>query len=209
MSAAAEPKLARLLYYHLREQGIHIQEGFPCFLTTAHTDADLDFVREAFRTSLRLMQAGQAIGHADMASPALPSAPDKTEAAAIAAPTDRDIAITEPQREILFGTQLGDEANCAFNESTSLRLRGPLDEAALIRSLEKLVARHEALRATILENGDAVHIAAEIPLPLDRDDLSTLSPEARDEQFGTLIAQQASTPFDLHRGPLFRMHLIR
>ena len=57
MSAAAEPKLARLLYYHLREQGIHIQEGFPCFLTTAHTEADLDFVRQAFRTSLRQMQA--------------------------------------------------------------------------------------------------------------------------------------------------------
>ncbi len=83
MSAAAEPKLARLLYYHLREQGIHIQEGFPCFLTTAHTDADLNFVREAFRTSLRQMQAGQAIGHADAAgsaaAPALPLAPEKAE----------------------------------------------------------------------------------------------------------------------------------
>jgi amino acid adenylation domain-containing protein len=208
MSAAAEPKLARLLYYHLREQGIHIQEGFPCFLTTAHTDADLDFVREAFRTSLRLMQAGQAIGHADMASPALPSAPDKTEAAAIAAPTDRDITITEPQREILFGTQLGDEANCAFNESTSLRLSGLLNEAALTSGLEQLVARHEALRSTVLENGDTVHVAAEIPLPLERDDLSALSIEVRDEQLKALIAQQASTPFDLHRGPLFRMRLV-
>ncbi len=210
MSAAAEPKLARLLYYHLREQGIHIQEGFPCFLTTAHTDADLDFVREAFRTSLRQMQAGQAIGHAEAAvqpAPTTPvSAPEPVEAIA---PADRDIAITEPQREILFGTQLGDEANCAFNESTSLRLNGPLDEATLIRSLEQLVARHEALRSTILENGDTVHIAAHVPLPLENDDLSTLSTEGRDEQLRTLIAQQASTPFDLHRGPLFRMRLVR
>jgi amino acid adenylation domain-containing protein len=210
MSAAAEPKLARLLYYHLREQGIHIQEGFPCFLTTAHTDADLDFVREAFRTSLRQMQAGQAIGHAEAAvqpAPTTPvSAPEPVEAIA---PADRDIAITEPQREILFGTQLGDGANCAFNESTSLRLNGPLDEATLIRSLEQLVARHEALRSTILENGDTVHIAAHVPLPLENDDLSTLSTEGRDEQLRTLIAQQASTPFDLHRGPLFRMRLVR
>ncbi len=209
MSAAAEPKLARLLYYHLREQGIHIQEGFPCFLTTAHTDADLAFVRQAFRTSLRQMQAGQAIGHADSASPAVPEKAAAEAAPIAATPTDRDIAITEPQREILFGTQLGDEANCAFNESTSLRLSGPLDETALIRSLEQLIARHEALRSTILENGDTVHIAAEIPLSLDRDDLSALSIDACDEQLKTLIAQQASTPFDLHRGPLFRMRLVR
>ena len=45
-----------MLHYHLRNRGIHIQEGFPCFLTTAHTDADLEFVREAFRSSLRQMQ---------------------------------------------------------------------------------------------------------------------------------------------------------
>ncbi len=57
----ADPKLARMLHFHLREQGIHIQEGFPCFLTTAHTDADLDEVREAFRAGLEKMQAGQVL----------------------------------------------------------------------------------------------------------------------------------------------------
>ena len=36
-----EHPLATLFYYHLRLRGIHIQEGFPCFLTTAHSDADL------------------------------------------------------------------------------------------------------------------------------------------------------------------------
>ena len=30
-------RFGSLLYYHLREKGVHIQEGFPCFLTTAHT----------------------------------------------------------------------------------------------------------------------------------------------------------------------------
>ncbi len=33
--------LATLLFYHLRLRGIHIQDGFPCFLTTEHSDADL------------------------------------------------------------------------------------------------------------------------------------------------------------------------
>jgi glutamate-1-semialdehyde aminotransferase len=56
-----DPKLARMLHFHLREQGIHIQEGFPCFLTTAHTDADLQEVRKAFRTGLEKMRAGQVL----------------------------------------------------------------------------------------------------------------------------------------------------
>jgi amino acid adenylation domain-containing protein len=212
MSAPTEPKLARLLYYHLREKGIHIQEGFPCFLTTAHTDADLDFVREAFRSSLKKMQAGQAIGHAIAADVPVPAT--KTEAAASApvvapAPVERDIQITEPQREILFGTQLGDEANCAFNEGTSLRLHGTLDEAAFVGSLEQIVARHEALRAVIREDGEMVHIDAEIALPLERHDLSALAPEEREAKLKELIAQQAATPFDLQHGPLFRSRLVK
>ena len=217
MSAPTEPKLARMLYYHLREKGVHIQEGFPCFLTTAHTDADLEFVREAFRSSLRQMHAGQAIGQGEASAPAavaVPTAQEKRPAAASVpaaapAPVERDIQITEPQREILFGTQLGDEANCSFNEGTSLRLKGELNEAALAGSLEQLVVRHEALRAVVREDGETVHISAEIPLPLEREDLSALAPEAREARLKELIAEQASTPFDLQHGPLFRMHLVR
>ncbi|MBV8436658.1 MAG: amino acid adenylation domain-containing protein [Silvibacterium sp.] len=208
MSAPTEPKLARLLYYHLREKGIHIQEGFPCFLTTAHTDGDLDFVRDAFRSSLKEMVAGQAIGHADDLTRA--AVPEKAEpAAAPEQHIDRDIAITEPQREILFGTQLGDEANCSFNEGTSLRLNGQLDEAAFVRSLEQIVARHEALRAVIRVDGDTVHISAEIPLPLEREDLSELGPDSRDARLKELVHAQASTPFDLQHGPLFRTRLVK
>ncbi|MBV8629390.1 MAG: amino acid adenylation domain-containing protein, partial [Silvibacterium sp.] len=208
MSAPAEPKLARMLYYHLREKGIHIQEGFPCFLTTAHTDDDLNFVREAFRSSLKEMIAGQAIGHGDASTAS--TSPEKTAAPdPLSAPVDRDIPITEPQREILFGTQLGDEANCAFNEGTSLRLTGELNEAAFLGSLEKIVARHEALRAVIREDGETVHIPAGIPLPLEREDLSSLAVDAREAKLKDVIYEQASTPFDLQHGPLFRVLLVK
>ncbi|MBV8674397.1 MAG: amino acid adenylation domain-containing protein, partial [Acidobacteriaceae bacterium] len=209
LSAPTEPKLARLLYYHLREKGVHIQEGFPCFLTTAHTDADLDFVREAFRSSLKEMSAGQAIGHAEIVTAATAPDEDQVGTRPEPLPVDRDIAITEPQREILFGTQLGDEANCAFNEGTSLRLNGELNEAAFVRSLEQIIARHEALRAVILKDGDTVHISAAVPLTLDRDDLSGFAPDARDAKLKELVHEQVSLPFDLQHGPLFRMRLVK
>ena len=47
-----------LLFYHLRERGVSILEGFPCFLTTAHSDEDIDYVVDAFReTSSRCRTA--------------------------------------------------------------------------------------------------------------------------------------------------------
>ena len=44
----AQYHFASLFYYLVREQGIHILEGFPGFLTTAHDDADLAKIVEAF-----------------------------------------------------------------------------------------------------------------------------------------------------------------
>jgi acyl transferase domain-containing protein/glutamate-1-semialdehyde aminotransferase len=49
---------AGLFYLMMRDRGIHIWEGRCWFLTTAHTEADLDTVFEAFRATLSEMQAG-------------------------------------------------------------------------------------------------------------------------------------------------------
>ncbi|OUL34269.1 beta-ketoacyl synthase [Nostoc sp. T09] len=46
-----------LLFYLLREKGVHIWDHRPCFLTTAHTEADLAFVMTAFKETLAEMQA--------------------------------------------------------------------------------------------------------------------------------------------------------
>ncbi len=59
------------------------------------------------------------------------------------------VATTEAQREVWLGDRLGQEASLAYNEATALRLRGALDEQALAKALDRLVERHDALRATI------------------------------------------------------------
>ena len=58
LSFPPEQCFGSLLYYHLREKGIHIQESYPCFLSTAHTDEDLERVAAAFRESILEMEAG-------------------------------------------------------------------------------------------------------------------------------------------------------
>lgn len=48
-----------LLFPHLRERGVHIWDGRPCFLTTAHTTADLEQVKAAFLNALDELQEGE------------------------------------------------------------------------------------------------------------------------------------------------------
>ncbi|HTJ31253.1 MAG TPA: amino acid adenylation domain-containing protein, partial [Acidobacteriaceae bacterium] len=227
-----DPKLARMLHFHLREQGIHIQEGFPCFLTTAHTDADLDEVRKAFRIGLEKMRAGQVLPSgatidapsASIAAPAAETAVLKGHdfsranqanqvGGALAPegnpPVARDFPITEQQREIFLGAQLGDEANCAFNESTSLVLKGQLNQPALEQSLRTLIARHDALRSTIDINGETVHAAATLDLNLLIDDLSSLAASDSATQKAEILHTEASTAFNLNEGPLFRTRLLK
>ncbi len=48
-----------LLFYLLRSKGVHIWDGRPCFLTTAHTDADLALVMRAFKETISELQTGE------------------------------------------------------------------------------------------------------------------------------------------------------
>jgi hypothetical protein len=45
-----------LLFPMLRDRGLHILEGFPCFLTTAHTEEDVMRIVKAFREAVSEMQ---------------------------------------------------------------------------------------------------------------------------------------------------------
>lgn len=69
-----------LLFVHLRDRGVHIWDGFPCFLTTAHTDREVDFIVNAYRSAIEELQAGEFLPGAppvktiDAATPPVPGA---------------------------------------------------------------------------------------------------------------------------------------
>jgi amino acid adenylation domain-containing protein/non-ribosomal peptide synthase protein (TIGR01720 family) len=84
---------------------------------------------------------------------------------------------------------------------TALRLRGPLDRAALDRALTGLVARHESLRTTFDEvDGQGVQIVHE---PYE------VRVQLGEEPLDQVLLAESNTPFDLHRGPLLRTRLVR
>lgn len=71
-----------LLFFMMRDRGVHLYDGFPCFLTTAHTDADVAKIVQAFKDSLmELIEGGFVVGcqpavKAQVLDPAKPPVPN-------------------------------------------------------------------------------------------------------------------------------------
>ncbi|HEY6455787.1 MAG TPA: amino acid adenylation domain-containing protein [Steroidobacteraceae bacterium] len=193
-----EHTLAALLFHHLRLRGIHIQDGFPCFLTTAHSERDYEHILEAFDASLAELSAVGILGK---------SAPPSAAAAASHGGALTGLPLTESQTEIWLAAQMGDEASCAFNESVSARLCGALNESALRDALTLLFTRHDALRAHFSTTGEEMSIRAPGTVDLPLVDLSGgADPEAA---LARIVATDASAAFDLINGPAARVQLVR
>jgi amino acid adenylation domain-containing protein len=205
-----EARFGSLLYYHMREKGVHILENYPCFFTTAHSDEDFARVVEAFRQSIQEMRRGgmlpdavapEVLAPVEFASLELhPAARRETPAKA---------PLTEAQREIWLAAGRGSDANCAFNESLTLHLHGESSGDEVRSALEAAINRHDALRSTVDPNDECMRIAPAYTSQIPFVDLSALSAEEREELIDTRIAEEGRTPFDLFNGPLVRATLLR
>ena len=178
-----------LLFTLMREKGIHIWDGFPCFLTEAHTAADVKAIVEKFRESVNeLLDAGFLIS-----SQAISYVP-----------------AIEPQMEIWLSCQLGGpDASRSYNESVSLRLSGPMNLRAMEQALKNVAIRHEALRSTFTEDGRQICIHRDMPLRIRIENLADQSLQDQESFISSFKKQNAQEAFDLVQGPLFRADLFK
>ncbi|HYO54438.1 non-ribosomal peptide synthetase, partial [Archangium sp.] len=93
----------------------------------------------------------------------------------------------------------------------ALSMEGTLDVSALERSFQELVRRHESLRTTFhsTEQEAIQVIHPEVSLPLPVVDLSQLPRAEQEAQVLRLTAEEAQRPFELSRGPLLRVKVLR
>jgi amino acid adenylation domain-containing protein len=98
-----------------------------------------------------------------------------------------------------------------YNLSTAVRLTGPLNFAALERSLNEILRRHEALRTTFATvDGQPVQVVASpkaFALPMMS--LQHLPETEREAEAQRLVSDERSKPFNLIKGPLFRPTLLQ
>ncbi|MBW3655446.1 MAG: amino acid adenylation domain-containing protein, partial [Gemmatimonadetes bacterium] len=119
------------------------------------------------------------------------------------------LPLSYAQQRLWFLERLGDLGS-TYHVSRRLRLRGALDRAALVRALDRLLARHEALRTTFSAGGGEPEqrIGPETSrFHLIEHDLAGETEPL--DALQRLMAGEIAAPFDLERGPLIRGRLIR
>jgi amino acid adenylation domain-containing protein len=94
---------------------------------------------------------------------------------------------------------------------TALRLTGSVDCDVLERSVNELVRRHEALRTTFtMHDGEPIQVVApSLALKLAVIDAEGATVQDREAAARRCADEEASRPFDLEKGPLFRACLFR
>ncbi|MFJ2680221.1 non-ribosomal peptide synthetase [Pseudomonas sivasensis] len=104
-----------------------------------------------------------------------------------------------------------DPQSSAYTIPGGLRLRGELDEDAVRLSFQHLIQRHEALRTRFYErNGQAFQrVDANVAFDLQVIDLSDLPAAERETRAQQIREDEARTQFDLEKGPLLWVTLVR
>jgi len=114
------------------------------------------------------------------------------------------------QQRLWFLDQL-EPGSSFYNIPAAVRLQGVLNVEALERTLSEVVRRHEVLRTHFMAvDGEPVQvIEPALPIRLEVLDLSGLDEVERAATTQRFIAEESGQPFDLSRGPLLRVNLLR
>jgi aspartate racemase len=101
--------------------------------------------------------------------------------------------------------------NPAYNTPILFRIEGPLDAAALDRSLTEISRRHEALRTTFAGDGETTVQIIHPPEPMtaQRLDLTHCAPGQKDAEASRLTVEESARAFDLVKGPIWRATLLQ
>ncbi|MEG3972562.1 amino acid adenylation domain-containing protein, partial [Microcoleus sp. T2B6] len=122
----------------------------------------------------------------------------------------RDIPLSFPQEQLWFLSQL-DPNNVSYNELFALRFLGVVNIVVLEQSLNKIVARHAALRTNFATvNGQPVQVIAEsLILTVPVIDLSKLPASDKEIEVQRLATEQAQKPFNLVSDPLIQGSVLK
>ncbi|MFZ2322536.1 MAG: amino acid adenylation domain-containing protein [Ignavibacteriaceae bacterium] len=192
-----------LLFYVLRHKGIHILEGFPFFLSEAHSDDDTKFIINVFKESIIELQ-----DNGFFPAPLNQETVDKKNYLTQSG-SEKKSPLADAQKEIWLAVQLGDTASCAFNESGNIELKGKLNFDVLNQALKKLIERHEALRTTFSVDGNFQIVKNNLEFNLGQIDLSHLTDREKISKLNNIITDEPKKIFDMVKGPLFRIYLIK
>ncbi|HKH43208.1 MAG TPA: amino acid adenylation domain-containing protein, partial [Thermoanaerobaculia bacterium] len=167
-------------------------------------------VRGVLGAEVSLRQLFEAPTVAELARVVRTARQDATQPPIERVARDRDLPLSFAQQRLWLIDQL-EPGSPAYNIPSAVHLSGEVSPARLERIFAEIVRRHEALRTTFAaRDGRPAQVIAEpAPLSLPLVDLTGLPEEDREARARALAAEEARRPFDLQRGPLLRLALLR
>ncbi|HEU5378228.1 MAG TPA: amino acid adenylation domain-containing protein [Ktedonobacteraceae bacterium] len=121
---------------------------------------------------------------------------------------EEPLPLSFAQQRLWFLDQL-EPGNVGYTIPEAVRLRGKLNLHALERSFNEIVRRHEVLRTSIelVEGVPSQRISPPAYFSLPVQDLTqSAEPE---QELQRILTQEMQKPFDLQRGPLLRVKILR
>ena len=158
-----------------------------------------------------------AVTSADTGTPAVTILPKDDAPVPTPASGPLEVKSTIPQRGIFASSRLSEHLSASYNESMTVRFTGNISIEKMARAIERLVERHDALRASFDETGLTMKIAPALKIATPVIDLSIVQsptgspandPTGQEDRLRELIAGEASLPFPLPAGPLFRCQMV-
>lgn len=104
-----------------------------------------------------------------------------------------------------------DPGNPTWNVPLAVEIEGELDASRLVAALNAVVRRHEALRTLFADtpNGPITLVQDELPPAASIEDLSQVAELERKDIVSARIQRLSNYRFDLTKGPLVRLDLLR
>jgi amino acid adenylation domain-containing protein len=114
------------------------------------------------------------------------------------------------QERVWFLSQL-EPSSPSYNVHKAIEIEGPLNLGALEAAFQEILKRHQVFRSicTVVEGKPYQLLDAEISWKMHLLDLGSFAKEEQQEEVLKLAGEEARKPFQLDRGPLLRVNLLR
>ena len=125
-------------------------------------------------------------------------------------PRPERLPLSYAQQRLWFIDQF-EGTSTEYNMPEALRLQGELDQEALERTINTIVERHESLRTHFVEvDGEPVQtIVPSLRIAVPVEDLSALDEASQQQAVAAAMRREWEQPFDLARGPVLRIKLLK
>jgi acyl transferase domain-containing protein/glutamate-1-semialdehyde aminotransferase/acyl-CoA synthetase (AMP-forming)/AMP-acid ligase II len=180
-----------LFFYGLLARGIYIWEGRNCFLSTAHSEEDLERFVQAVKDTVRELREG---GHLPGPLRAEPSS---------------EVALNAAQQRFARLAIASDDEAAACHIPFALRLTGELDLDALEASFNEVVRRHDALRAQFDIARGVQRLARTADVSVALVDLKAVPDAEKAAAVARWQRADVARRFDLDCAPLLRVSVLR